>query len=298
MTTDQTRAAEPASDNAEQNPPRPSDQDKARLTVEIQAARAAEARQVAAAARLRARLFDVTERMLSVTGGQSAGTDRNAGSDHTATIAAAMADLRAELDDLTEQLDLQRSAAERARASLAERDAELQCVTAEAQEAGGQLSTMTPSADQTALAQMADDLQTAVQARDKTLTAADQNRAELKALTAGRDDLLARIAVLEQRLDARETALARMADNLQATGRARDEAKVLADQSRSEVQTLTALLERRLSELETARSNTAKARELADARQGEIDALLASTSWRITRPMRAFKSGLRSLRGR
>lgn len=295
MAKDQTVTGKAASAGAGKSATGSPDQDRARLTAEVQAARQAEALQVAVAARLRARLFDLTEQMLTVTGGQSAETneaDSPAG-DHAERLLAAMADLRTELDDLSAQAELQRSAAGQARAMLAEREAEWQRAAAEARTNGDQDQK---AALDTALSKAADDLQAMVQERDHAKALADQRQSEIQSLTAERDELQALRADQKQQLAAREAALARMAEELEQTAEARDEALVLAHQRIAEVRTLTAMVERRLTELETARAKAAEAQELANARQAQIDALLTSTSWRITRPMRAVKSGLRFLR--
>lgn len=235
----------------------------------------------------------------------------------------------------TELAELAESQEARLETLTAERDGLLSHLAAQEQQL---------ASHETSLAQLGDELQEALDARDTANTLADQRlsevqiitetherevaefeatrakanelaeelRARLEVTTTERDDLHARLAAQEQRLKTRERSLAQVAEQLQATVDSRDEAMGLAQQRQNEIKTLTAMLERRAAELAAARkqvastrnelakahSRTEEMRALAEARHAEVEGLLASTSWRVTRPMRSVASGLRSLRRR
>ncbi|MFN3275224.1 MAG: hypothetical protein ACK41U_11170 [Paracoccus sp. (in: a-proteobacteria)] len=226
------------------------------------------------------------------------------------------------------------------------RKAELESVTTERDDLLSHLAEQEQqlASHETSLAQLRDELQEALDARDAASTLADQRlsevqvateaherevaefeaarakanelaeelKARLDVTTTERDDLHARLAAQEQRLKSRESSLVQVAEQLQATVDSRDEATELAHQRQNEIRTLTAMLERRAAEIAAARkqvastrnelakaySQTEEMRALAEARHAEVEGLLASTSWRVTRPMRSVASGLRSLRRR
>lgn len=317
------------------------ERDIAHLTAEVRAAREAESHQIAAASRLRARVFDLTDKLLAMSGGETA-------DGHAAVVKEAMQDLRAELDDLTAQVERQRDAAAQARELVAARESELKRAILNVQTKAEQIAAQNDrlekakavaealkqaearieaiAAERDKVAAQRDDMAaksekiTAERDAERKAVAAERDAernaiaaerdaerdaiaAERDAIAAERDELLQRDANHELRLAARETALSRMADDLQKLRQSRDEAQALANQRVDEIKALTAMLEQRLKELETARANAAKARELAEARQvqinerqAQINALHASTSWRITRPLRALRSSLSSRR--
>lgn len=149
-------------------------------------------------------------------------------------------------------------------------------------------------------------------ARARANELAEELSARLEATTTERNNLRARLTAQEQRQKTHEASLAQVAEQLQATVDSRDEAINLAQQRQNEIKTLTAMLERRAADLTAARqqvastrnelanahSQTEEMRALAEARQAEVVGLRASTSWRVTGPMRAVATGLRSLRRR
>lgn len=135
------------------------------------------------------------------------------------------------------------------------------------------------------------------------VTAAESVMAELEELRKAMCQVETALRARDDQVSARETALARMAEDLETTRMAHAEAEALAIMRQSElhvltkeVQKLEAAKQAENAATRNAESRIKEAQKLVASKQAENDALRASTSWRITAPIRKVKDGWLRLR--
>lgn len=140
-------------------------------------------------------------------------------------------------------------------------------------------------------ARQTDDIRRLTELAEKHRAAIEKSKslaAQVASLENEKDELQSRSS---RQLTAREVALARLAEDLENARTAHAAASDLAALRQSELRNLTA-------SIREAEEQIQQVHGLVAQKQAEIDALRASTSWRITRPIRKVKDGMRQLIGR